>query len=313
MDPDLRRDDVFKGEGIIKSQRVHKFLSLIRQAPHRHFTFAHGDITPSERAPPRSLKICLVDKAAHLVKMPVMKIIIFNGSPRGKASNTNIMVEAFSEGAREAGAEVENVFLVEKKIHHCMGCFHCWIKTPGKCTIKDDMAGLLEKFNGADLIVYATPLYIDNVSGLMKVFMDRLVPLADPHFGPDANGECRHAFQKGRKIPKIGVIANCGFPEQSHFQVLRLLFKRIARNMGSELAVEIYRAEGELMKNTSILLKPTLWNYKRLLEKAGTEVVKNGCLSAETTSALEKPLISRGTYIKKANKYWDEKLSVTST
>jgi len=237
-----------------------------------------------------------------------MNILIFNGSPRGRNSNTFVIAEAFSEGAVSAGAKAEQVLLVEKKIHHCRGCLHCWTRTPGQCAIKDDMAGLLAKFDGVDLVIYATPLYVDNVSGLMKNFMDRQIPMADPHFAPDLSGECRHAFRKSGKMPKLGVISNCGFPEQSHFQTLRLLFRRVARNMGSELAVEIYRAEGELMKNTSLLLKPVLWNYKRLLAKAGAEVVKTGGLSKETAEALEKPLISRETYIRNADKHWDESL-----
>lgn len=56
-----------------------------------------------------------------------MKIIAFNGSPKG--------------------AEAERFFLKDKKTHHCIGCFHCWIKTPGKCIFDDDMTELIQKYN----------------------------------------------------------------------------------------------------------------------------------------------------------------------
>ena len=44
------------------------------------------------------------------LKNEVMKIVAINGSPKGKASNTNIMVNSFLTGAQEAGAEIFNVF-----------------------------------------------------------------------------------------------------------------------------------------------------------------------------------------------------------
>ena len=168
-----------------------------------------------------------------------MKITVFNGSPRGKRSITNMIVNEFIEGAKKASAEVENIFLVDKKIECCRGCFTCWVKTPGKCVINDDMEKLISKFVSSNIVVFATPLYVDNVSGIMKNFMDRLIPILDPHSEID-NCEHRHLLRI-KKMPKFAVISNSGFPEQSHFQVLRLLFNRINRNLQTEIVAEIYR------------------------------------------------------------------------
>jgi len=241
-----------------------------------------------------------------------MKITVFNGSPRGKNGNTHVMVEEFLNGAKEAGADVENIFLVEKEIKPCLGCFNCWIKTPGKCVIKDDMEELLSKSTHSDIVVFATPVYVDNVTGIMKNFLDRHIPLLDPHFEKDEKGECRQSMRY-EKSPKIVVISNCGSPEQSHFQVLKLLFKRITRSIHSEVIAEIYRGGGEILREHPLILKPFVWKYKRLLRKAGQEVVKNLRLSKETISQLEKPIISDEQYIKGGNKRWDELLSKTKT
>ena len=54
------------------------------------------------------------------------------------------------------------------------------------------MAELRSKYVAADIVVFATPLYVDNVTGMMKNFMDRLVTLADPYFEKDENGQYRH-------------------------------------------------------------------------------------------------------------------------
>jgi multimeric flavodoxin WrbA len=235
-----------------------------------------------------------------------MKITVFNGSPLAEKGNTNVMVEAFLTGAREAGAEVENVFLVRKKIHHCTGCYTCWLKTPGKCAIHDDMEELLPKLYGADIVVFATPVYVDNVTGIMKNFMDRMLPVADPHFEKDAGGECRHKINL--KVPKIMVISNCGFPEQSHFQVLKLLFRRIARNMSSEVIAEIYRGGGAILTEKSFSLWFPLQRYTSLLRKAGAEVVENGKISDALQASLEKPIISEEQYIKSADEFFKKEL-----
>lgn len=240
-----------------------------------------------------------------------MKITAFNGSPRAERGNTNIMVDAFLEGAKEAGADTENVFLVHKRIEHCRGCFTCWTKTPGKCVYKDDVADLITKIFNSDIMVVATPLYVDNVTGIMKNFLDRLIPASDPHFEKDEHGESRHVL-KFQKIPKLVIVSNCGFPEQTHFQVLHHYFQRVARNLHTEVIAEIYRGEGELLKSDSLILKPIIWSYKRLLKKAGKEVVQSLKLSEETIKELEKPLISYDLYLKKGNEYWDKELNKLS-
>lgn len=236
-----------------------------------------------------------------------MKITVFNGSPKAERGNTAVMVQAFLEGARASGAETEVIYLAHKRIHPCTGCYTCWLKTPGQCVIPDDMSEILPKLRGSDLVVFATPVYVDNVTGIMKNFMDRLIPDADPYFAKDSGGECRHKFHG--KVPKIVVISNCGFPEQSHFQVLKLLFRRIARNMNTDLVGEIYRGGGAILAEKSLLLAPRIRRYTDLLRRAGEEIVKNGNISEELQRALEKPLVSDEQYIKGSNAYFKKTLS----
>jgi multimeric flavodoxin WrbA len=237
-----------------------------------------------------------------------MKITVFNGSPHGEKGNTHFMVQALAEGMQKAGAEVENIFLSQKAIAPCKGCFTCWLKTPGKCVIADDMSELLAKFSSSDILGFATPLYVDNVTGLMKNFMDRMIPILDARFEKDASGECFHKTRL-TKIPKLMVISNSGFPEPVHFQVLSLLFKRIARNMQSELIAEIYRPGGAILANHPFILKPFIYEYRNLLVKAGEKIAKNLKLSPETIAALQKPIISDEQYIKGANASFDKILS----
>jgi multimeric flavodoxin WrbA len=241
-----------------------------------------------------------------------MKITVFNGSPKAERGNTHWMVTEFLKGAKEAGAEAENIFLASKEIHPCKACYSCWLKTPGKCATKDDMEELFQKIIFSDVLVFATPLYVDNVTGPMKNFMDRLIPLADPHFETDENWESRHS-RKHEKPRKFAIISSCGFPEQSHFQVLRILFKRIARNLSGELVAEIYRGGAGVLEDRKLSpLPPYLESYGKLLQTAGKEVVLNSQLSEETKVLLEKSLVPipnfAEEYRKRANKMFNERL-----
>jgi len=239
-----------------------------------------------------------------------MRMMIFNGSPRGKNGNNHILDSAFADGARDAGAEVETVFLSGSDIRPCKGCHSCWFGNPGECVQDDDMAELMPRIIDSDVIVFSSPLFVDNVSGLMKNFMDRLIPLGDPHMERDEEGECRHV-KRYDKPSRIVVVSNCGFPEQSHFQVLRLLFQRVARNFHCEVAAEIYRGAGVLLRSKDPQIKPAVDDYLALVREAGREIVDKGRLTKRTTTKLDKPLMPMkdhvDIYITKMNRYCDDR------
>ncbi|HEY9073253.1 MAG TPA: flavodoxin family protein [Desulfobaccales bacterium] len=111
-----------------------------------------------------------------------MRLIAFNSSPRdNQTSKTELVLQKFLEGARRAGAETETLYLRDYKIKHCLGCFSCWTKTPGRCVQKDDMAEeLFGRYLAADLAVLATPLYHFNMNARMKMFIERTCPWSLP-------------------------------------------------------------------------------------------------------------------------------------
>ncbi len=236
-----------------------------------------------------------------------MKILAINGSPRGESSNTQTMLKAFLKGAAAKGAETEIVLLSEKTIHPCKGCFACWVKTPGECIQKDDMKEVLKKLWDCDLVIFASPLYVDCVSAQLKTFMDRMLPGILPNF-VKIDGVWRHPL-RFETSPKVGVLCNSGFPQMEHFQVVHHLFERVVLNMHTEIVMEIYRPGGEILRAKNLLLKPLLLKYKKLLEKAGKEVVEKGRLSEKLQKQLEADIVPPDTYIKNANAYWDKQLA----
>jgi len=101
-----------------------------------------------------------------------MKIIAINGSPRTLRSTTRTLANFVLEGAAAAGAETEMIDLCDLRITPCTACEGCTFN--GVCVYDDDVPVLVERMKEADGIVFASPVYIDNITGQMKVFFDRL-------------------------------------------------------------------------------------------------------------------------------------------
>ena len=107
-----------------------------------------------------------------------MKIAILNGSPR--ACNTAAMVNAFAEGAKEAGHEVEIIHVGKMKIGGCMGCEYCHTKGEGKCVQKDDMEKVMPAYKEADMIVFASPIYYFDMTAQLCAAIQRVYAIGKP-------------------------------------------------------------------------------------------------------------------------------------
>ena len=219
-----------------------------------------------------------------------MKIVAINGSPRGRVSNTGVMVGAFLKGAAAAGAETNEIFLCEKSIRYCRGCHSCWSETPGRCVIEDDMASVLSELAGVDMIILASPVFFNNISGTLKVFMDRLTVTGNPHVQTDDRGDAAGKTRALGAAPGLLMISNCGFPDRSQFEVISLWMKRVAAMMGTAVIAEIYATQGRLLCDPPQELKETAAGYLHDLEQAGSEIASGGKLSAETVERLQRDL-----------------------
>ena len=100
------------------------------------------------------------------------KILVLNGSPR-RQGNTDMLVNAFKNGAEQAGASVQVVNVASLKIGGCKACDYC--TTHGHvCVQKDDMTDILEAAKQADALVVASPMYFYGLTGQVKCAYDRL-------------------------------------------------------------------------------------------------------------------------------------------
>ncbi|MDD4818195.1 MAG: flavodoxin family protein [Victivallaceae bacterium] len=210
-----------------------------------------------------------------------MKILVINGSPKGKRSDTLHATTAFLDGM---GAQAEFIDTMTADIHPCLGCFRCWNETPGRCVQHDGMEEIFKKYIDSDLVIWSTPLYCYGLPSNCKALMDRLLPLNRASMYTDADGHTHHHAAVGH-FPETLLICGCGFPEtENNIEGLRFQFSRM---FGGRAAM-FFCVEAPLfgLPGTEAVTAP----YLDLVRAAGREYAATGALSADTVAALEKPM-----------------------
>lgn len=101
------------------------------------------------------------------------KVLILSGSPR-RGGNSDTLCDSFLKGAIEAGNDAEKIFIRDKDIGYCVGCYHC-AEHGGRCVFDDDMPYVLERMLAADVIVLSSPVYFYSVDAQLKTVIDRCV------------------------------------------------------------------------------------------------------------------------------------------
>jgi multimeric flavodoxin WrbA len=121
-----------------------------------------------------------------------MKILALVGSYR-KNGNTDQIVGLISEQLRLIAAqhqealELETVYLGQQGIGQCRGCRVCFNLGEQKCPLRDDLLAIKAKMKAADAVLIGSPVYVDDVNGITKNWIDRLAHVCHrPEFG----GKC---------------------------------------------------------------------------------------------------------------------------
>ncbi len=139
-----------------------------------------------------------------------MNIIAICGSPRN--GNTEFTLKRILTKAGEFGASTELILLREKRIEFCDGCLSC--NSSGKCKIRDDMQIIYPRLESADLIIFGSPNYFSNMTGMMKNFVDRLNPyyankaLNEKKMVVTIIGETNNSNSIGKVINSFEAVAN---------------------------------------------------------------------------------------------------------
>lgn len=163
-----------------------------------------------------------------------MQIYAINGSPR-KKWNTAQVLQAALDGAAEANPDVltEMINLYDLKYKGCVECFECKrINGPsyGKCAIKDEIHQLLQNVVNADAVIFGSPIYFSDITGMLRCFLERLFfPLFvyDKNYSSLAPKKLRTAFFYTMNVNE-DLMKKMGYPER--FSVMEGFAKRVFKN-----------------------------------------------------------------------------------
>ena len=161
-----------------------------------------------------------------------MKLTVFNGSPRGKSSNTRVFMEHFLNGFMTTkGNTYELAYLKAVK----------------------DKDAPVRLFQEAEHVILASPLYTDAMPAVVKNFIESLEPLCQREGNPD-----------------IGFMVQSGFPEPLHSRYLERYYVKLAKRMGCRYKGTVIRGAGESIRGTPEFMNRGLYkSFYKLGEAFG--------------------------------------------
>ena len=127
--------------------------------------------------------------------------------------------------------EKDEVFCAGPDVHHCVGCFGCWIKTPGRCVIKDYASDLPGRMAKSDEIWIISPILYGGYSQNIKAALDRSIGYMLPYFRI-IDGEMHHKMRYPHSFRMVSCFYGvCGEKER---EIAERLVKANAINFGVE-------------------------------------------------------------------------------
>ncbi|MEW5825244.1 MAG: flavodoxin family protein [Candidatus Bipolaricaulota bacterium] len=155
-----------------------------------------------------------------------MKAVVLDGS---RDERDSALLAHLVDSLARADHAVEVIALREKKIAPCLGCFGCWVKTPGECVLADDGRDVARALARSDLMAYFTPVTFGGVSAELKKALDRMIPNISPFFARVA-GETHHRRRYPRPPALLG-LGTLDAPDLPAEALFKTLVERNALNL----------------------------------------------------------------------------------
>jgi NAD(P)H-dependent FMN reductase len=155
------------------------------------------------------------------------KVVILDGTAGIDPAEARIAATVRDVIGRASRA-VDTFTLRDERIAHCIGCFGCWLETPGLCRSADRGRDIVQAMIQADTVVLVTPVTFGGYSSQLKRLVDKWIQVVLPFF-EKYEGELHHPLRYGR-FPRLVAVGIQATPDGTEATLFRALVARNALN-----------------------------------------------------------------------------------
>ncbi len=219
-----------------------------------------------------------------------MKILVFNGSPKGEKSDTLHITRTFLDGMNDAAPqEVRIVSVIDRHIEYCTGCFSCK-RNGGTCVHDDDVREILGEILASDLLLFSFPLHSYGMPAPLKALVDRLLPLSGMAM-KKVGERYEHVGQADFSRLRYLMICGCGFPNsRQNFEPAVQAFRLMFPNHHTVLTVP----ESPMFNAPEAA--PVTGPRLALVRRAGKQYAEHGAIDEALLAEIGTPMIPEETY-----------------
>ena len=160
-----------------------------------------------------------------------MKVTVLNGNPDTSNHAFDDYLKNLAESLTASNHAVDILNLRDMNIRYCVGCWGCWVKTPGQCAARDDLQDVTRAYIDSDFVLFASPVIMGFPSALLKKVQEKAaLSLLLPYF-EHVNNEVHHIGRYPR-YPAIGVLLEkSGTCDDEDINIISDIYGRFAINV----------------------------------------------------------------------------------
>jgi len=161
-----------------------------------------------------------------------MKITILNGNPT--QSRFDEYLNKLKAELEKGNNQVTKLDLRDLSLKYCTGCFDCWTKTPGICDTDIASQEMDRAIINSDFTLWAAPLIMGFPSALLKMALDKHLPLIHPYMVVDQHEA--HHLKRYKNYPRVGLLVEQeNDTDDRDLEIVKDIFSRTALNLKSKL------------------------------------------------------------------------------